>query len=105
MSGLKGDEHELNNEKQSRRREGLRGARKNLHQKINQRLRRRSWRTRMRLRGANDETMAPLWRGSNETSWAWQIEGGLSQRWGLRKGVVLDLGTRDDNNELRNFND
>ena len=31
-----------------------------------------------------DETMAPLWRSADRTSWAWQIEGGLSRRWGLR---------------------
>ena len=52
-----------------------------------------------------DETMALLWKSSNRMRWAWQIEGGLSQRWELRKGVVLDLGTRDDNDELWNFDD
>ena len=50
-----------------------------------------------------DETMAPLWRSKDRASWSMQIEGGLSHRWRLRKGVALDLGTRDENNELWNF--
>ena len=54
---------------------------------------------------AKDETMAPLWRSKDRASWPMQIEGGLSHRWRLRKGVVLDLGTRDENNEPWNFDD
>ena len=46
-----------------------------------------------------------MWKSKSRESWPWKIEGELSQRWKLRKGVVLDLGTRDEEGEAWNFDD
>ena len=35
--------------------------------------------------------ISALWRTKDRDSWAWRIEGGLGERWRLRKGVILDL--------------
>ena len=51
------------------------------------------------------EGISSLWRTSEKDSWAWRIEGGISERWRLRKGVIMDLGTRDENGEPWNFDD
>ena len=52
-----------------------------------------------------DQDMNGIFNESGEEADSEDIEGEMGKRWKLKKGVMLDLGTRDVNGEMWNFDD